>query len=88
MLKISHWKKFLGKVIQSEPDLRVNSNHVPYVSLSNDAKDINAPQPNINPNTCKHDWSPEYDYKTYPGSVKVLESYCLKCGTPSRGSGQ
>ena len=48
----------------------------------------NSPQSTIDPDTCNHDWSPEYDYKTYPGSVKVLESYCLKCGTPSRGSGQ
>ena len=43
----------------------------------------------LDPTGCKHEeWSSRYDYKTYPGSVKVLESYCLKCGTPSRGSGQ
>lgn len=37
---------------------------------------------------CKHEWSPEYDYETYPGAVKVLNSYCLKCGTSAKGSGQ
>ena len=88
MLKISHWKKFLGKIIQSEPDSRINRNHVPYVSVDSESNMNNSPQSTIDPDTCNHDWSPEYDYKTYPGSVKVLESYCLKCGTPSRGSGQ
>lgn len=88
MLKIFQWKKFLGKVIQSEPDSRINTNHVPYVSVYSESNMNNSPLPTINPDTCNHDWSPEYDYKTYPGSVTILDSYCLKCGTPARGSGQ
>lgn len=47
------------------------------------------PQFPNDPETCEHkEWSPDYDYTTYPGAVKVLNSYCLGCGTPQQGSGQ
>ncbi len=38
---------------------------------------------------CTHEnWSSRYDYKTYPGAVKIVESYCLSCGIYETGSGQ
>ena len=46
-------------------------------------------QPKIDPEKCEHkEWSPRYDYTTYPGAVAFLESHCLACGMPERGSGQ
>lgn len=47
------------------------------------------PKELIDPEDCDHpEWSPSYDLKTYPGAVKNLEVYCLKCGMPERGSCQ
>jgi hypothetical protein len=43
----------------------------------------------VDPEKCAHkEWSPRYDHTTYPGAVVLLESHCLGCGTPEKGSGQ
>ena len=41
------------------------------------------------PDSCKHKrWSPDYDYSDPGGGVSIVNSYCLDCGPPQKGSGQ
>lgn len=37
---------------------------------------------------CDHEWSSPYDYDTYPKSVHIKDSVCIRCGKRAMGSCQ
>ncbi len=63
-----------------------------YVVLSLDRKSTRLPVAKTPPELCQHkEWTPDYVYSRGPNGeaqCRVVDSYCVECGTKQRGSGQ